>query len=89
VLLTGLTNVSAFVVSQFTPPGLAIQAVTNGAAFHFIPVPNCSETLERSTDLVTWTAVSSFTATNAQPYAWSDTNAPADKAFYRLVLNLP
>ena len=89
VLLAGVTNVSAFVVSQFNPPGLAIQAVTNGVAFHFVPVPNCSETLERSTDLVTWTPVSSITTSNAQPLVLSDTNAPAGKAFYRLVLNLP
>ncbi|MGO8676048.1 MAG: hypothetical protein ACLQVX_09275 [Limisphaerales bacterium] len=87
--VAGVTNVSAFAVSQIIPPRLNIQAVTNGFAFQLTPVPNCAETLQRSTDLVTWTPISTFTATNAQPLNLRDANAPAGKAFYRLLLNLP
>lgn len=87
VLVSGVTNFSAFVVSQIVPPVMAIQSITNGFAFQFTPVPNCAETLERSPDLVTWTPIYTFTATNAQPMTLQDTNAPAGQAFYRLLLN--
>ena len=87
VLVAGVTNLSAFVVSQINPPQLGMQTLTNGFAFQLAPVPNCPETLERSTDLVTWVPVCTFTATNAQAVTLQDTNAPADKAFYRVSLN--
>jgi hypothetical protein len=87
VLVTGVTNFSAFVVSQIIPPSLGIQTIANGFAFQFTPVPNCSEALERSVDLVTWTPLSTFTATNAQPITLQDLNVPADKAFYRVEVN--
>ncbi|HEY4416751.1 MAG TPA: hypothetical protein VGO57_13760 [Verrucomicrobiae bacterium] len=89
--VTGITNFSAFVVSQIVPPQLNIQTVTsgttNGFAFQFTPVPNCAATLERSTDLVTWTALYTFTATNAQPVTLQDFNVPDGKAFYRVRSN--
>jgi hypothetical protein len=88
-LVTGVTNFSAFVISQIVPPQLSIQSVTNGFAFQFAPVPNCAETLERSTDLVNWTPLFTFTATNAQPEVLQDTNAPGNQAFYRLYLDVP
>jgi hypothetical protein len=87
VMLTGVTNFSAFVISQIVPPGLSITTLTNGFAFRFAPVPNCLETLQRSTDFETWTDVCTFTATNAQPIVLKDTNAPAGRAFYRIQLN--
>jgi hypothetical protein len=87
VLVAGITNFSAFVVSQIVPPQLSIQALTNGFAFQFTPVPNCAETLERSVNLLTWTPISTFTATNVQPITLQDTHAPAGKAFYRVQLN--
>ncbi len=87
VLVAGVTNFSAFVVSQITPPSLGIQNPENGFALIFTPVPNCAETLERSTDLVTWTPIYTFTATNAQPVTLQDPAAPAGKAFYRVQLN--
>jgi hypothetical protein len=87
ISVAGVTNFSAFVISQIIPPNVSIQSITNGFAFQFTPVPNCPETLERSTDLVTWTPVSTFTATNAQPIALQDSNAPTGKAFYRVKLN--
>ncbi len=87
ILIAGITNFSAFVVSQIVPPQLGIQTLTNGFAFQFTPVPNCAETLERSVDLVTWTPICTFTTTNAQPITLQDTNAPTGKAFYRVQLN--
>jgi hypothetical protein len=89
VLVAAVTNFSAFVVSQIIPPQLHIQTITNGVALQFAPVPNCAGTLQRSSDLATWTPISTFTATNAPAVTLRDTNAPAGKAFYRLLLNLP
>jgi hypothetical protein len=87
VLVAGVTNFSAFVVSQIVPPSLNIQPIANGFSFQFTPVPNCPETLQRSTDLVTWTPIYTFTATNNQPVTLQDSDAPASKAFYRVQLN--
>ncbi len=87
VFVAGVTNLSTFVVSQIVPPKLDIQPAVNGFSFQFTPVPNCPVILQRSTDLVTWTTIYSFTATNAQPVILQDPNAPADKAFYRVQLN--
>lgn len=87
ISVAGVTNFSAFVISQIIPPQLGIRTLTNGFAFQFTPVPNCPETFQRSTNLVTWTPVYAFTATNAQSIALQDTNAPASQAFYRLQLN--
>ena len=89
VLVVGVTNFSAFVVSQIVPPQLNIQTVPNGFAFQFTPIANCANILERSTDLVTWTPMSTNTPTSAQPVTAQDTNAPNDKAFYRVRLNIP
>jgi hypothetical protein len=87
VLVAGVTNFSAFVVSQIVPPSLNIQPTVNGFSFQFTPVPNCPETLQRSTDLVTWTPIYTFTATNNQPVTLQDSDAPAGQAFYRVQLD--
>ncbi len=87
ISVAGITNFSEFVISQIIPPHLSIKTLTNGFAFQFTPVPNCPETLQRSTNLATWTSVYEFTATNAQSITLQDTNAPATQAFYRLQLN--
>ena len=89
VLVAGVTNLSAFVVSQIVPPQLNIQTSTNGFAFQFTPVANGTHILERSTDLVNWTPIATNTATGTQPVTLPDNAAPADKAFYRLRLTLP
>ena len=89
VLVAGVTNFSAFVVSQIVPPSLSAQNFTNGFAFQFTPVANCPHVLERSTDLVNWTPIYTNTLPSAQPVTWQDTNAPAGKAFYRILLNVP
>jgi hypothetical protein len=83
----GVTNFSAFVVSQIVPPQLNIQTIANGFAFKFSPVANCAHILERSTDLVTWTPILTNTPTSTQPIALQDTNVPVGEAFYRLLLN--
>jgi hypothetical protein len=93
-VLAGLTNVrQSLAIVQFIAPPLAApiapQLGTNGFTFQFTPVPNSSQTLERSTNLVDWTPVMTFTPTNAQPMTLVDTNAPAGKAFYRMRLDIP
>jgi hypothetical protein len=89
VLVSGVTNFSAFVVSQIAPPQLSIQSVTNGYAFQFTPVPDCANILERSPDLMIWTRISTNTPASAQPMVLQDTNAPVGKAFYRVLVNVP
>jgi hypothetical protein len=87
VAVPGVTNFSAFVVSQIVPPVLTAPSATNGFAFQLTPVPNCPETLERSTNLVTWTPILTFTATSGEPVVLEDSNAPTANAFYRLRLS--
>ncbi|HUC84415.1 MAG TPA: hypothetical protein VL970_04410, partial [Candidatus Acidoferrales bacterium] len=89
VLLAGVTNFTAFVVSQIVPPTLSAQYSTNGFALVFTPVANCPQVLERSTDLANWTPIYTNTPASAQPVIWLDTNAPAARAFYRLQLFVP
>jgi hypothetical protein len=88
-IVSGVTNLSAFTISQITPPQLNLQSDASGFTFQFTPVPNCEQALERSTDLVTWEPVTAFTPTNAAPVTLTDANAPADKAFYRVRVNVP
>src|SRR5262249_3146435 len=88
-LVSGVTNFSAFVISQIVPPNLGIQTIANGFTFQFAPVPNCAHILERSTDLVTWTPVVTNTPAGPQSVTMEDTNAPAGNCFYRLVLDVP
>ncbi len=89
VTIAGVTNLSAFVVSQIIPPNLSAQNSANGFAFQFAPVANCPHVLERSTDLATWTPIYTNTLPSAQPVTWRDTNAPAGNAFYRVHLIMP
>ena len=88
-LIAGVTNFTAFVVSQIVPPNLSAQNSTNGFAFQFAPVANCPHVLERSTDLVNWTPIYTNTLPSSQPVTWQDTNAPAGNAFYRVHLIVP
>ena len=89
VLVSGVTNFSAFVVSQIVPPSLSIQPLTNGFAFQFVPIPNGLNILERSTNLATWTPVATNTPGSAAPILLQDTNTPVGRAFYRLRLDIP
>jgi hypothetical protein len=88
-VLAGLTNLPPLVIAQFVAPPLALQAGANGFTFQLAPIANCSQTLERSTNLVNWTPVMTFTPTNSTPMTLEDSNAPMDKAFYRMRLTVP
>jgi hypothetical protein len=89
VLLAGVTNFSAFVISQIVPPQLSIRPATNGFAFQFTPVPNCTQTLERSTNFITWIPITVVAPTNSEPVILQDTTAPAGRAFYRVHVIVP
>lgn len=86
---SGVTNLSAFVLTQVVAPALDLQANANGAAFALTPVPHWTHELERSTNLVDWVVVDSVTPTNNAPVNLHDPAAPADRAFYRLHLTKP
>jgi hypothetical protein len=86
VCVTGLTNLSAFVVSRLSPQ-LSIQAGAGGFNIPLTPFANVTYTLQRSTDLVTWTSVNTNTPTSEQPVTLQDPNPPAGQAFYRLQVN--
>jgi hypothetical protein len=87
VWVAGLTNLSAFVVAQLSPPPLSIQAGSNGWSFQFVPFANLFYALLRSTNLVDWTPVAAVTPANAQTVALQDPAPPVHQAFYRLVVN--
>ena len=89
VRVSGVTNLSAFVVVQFTAPTLQIAATGSGYDLAFTPIVSLTHTLERSTNLVHWSALNSFTATNALPVVIADSTPPPEEAFYRLRLNQP
>jgi len=84
VLLTGVTNLSAFTVSQIASPQAANTPVVGGSGLQFAPMPGVHYTLQRSVDFVNWTNLTSILATNSQPVTLQDFAPPADKAFYRL-----
>jgi hypothetical protein len=85
--VAGLTNLSAFVVAQLSAPPLHIQAGGNGFNFQFTPFANVSYTLQRSTDLLTWTPITTITPASEQTVTLQDPAPPASQAFYRLVVN--
>ena len=89
VFVTGLTNFSTLVVSQIIPPQLVIQNLTNSYAFQFAPVPNGTHLLQRSTDLIHWTTVTTLTPSTPQPVTLQDDAPPAGQAFYRLSISVP
>jgi hypothetical protein len=89
VFLPGRTNLPALAVVQFKAPSLATATSTNGFAVHFTPQANTLQTLERSTNLITWTPIVTVTPTNSLPMSLEDTNAPADKAYYRMRVTIP
>jgi hypothetical protein len=88
-VLAGVTNFAPLALVQFIAPPLALSVGTNGFTFQLTPIANCTQTLERSTNLVTWTPVMTFTPTNSAPMTLKDVNAPADNAYYRMRLDIP
>jgi hypothetical protein len=89
VRVTGVTNLSAFVVAQFLAPSLQLNAIGASRNIAFTPIATLTHTLERSTNLIHWSALNSFTASNALPVVLTDPAAPAAQAFYRVRLNKP
>jgi hypothetical protein len=89
VFLPGMTNLPALAVVQFKAPLLSVASAANGFTFQFTPQPFCQQVLERSTNFVAWTPVMTVTPTNSLPMSLTDTNAPSDKAFYRMRLIIP
>jgi hypothetical protein len=89
VSVAGVTNLSAFVVAQFAPPTLTLNATGASRNISFAPLAGLVHTLERSTNLVHWTPLNSFTASDASPVALVDSAAPVNKAFYRVKVNRP
>jgi hypothetical protein len=90
VTVSGATNLTAFVVSQYVPPVLAAQTEPGGYRFTFAPQPYVTYTLERSATLgpgASWTALSSVTPTNTQTVALHDDSSSGVQAFYRLQLS--
>jgi hypothetical protein len=87
VALTGLTNLGAFVVSQYLRPQPSIVATTNGLAFQFTPQPNVAYSLQRAGALgpaTSWASIVTVTPTNAETISLQDNSPPATQAFYRL-----
>ncbi len=84
-LIAGVTNFSAFVVSQIAPPQLTAVSASNGFVLKFTPVANCPNIVERSADLMMWTPIATNMPASAQPITLQDPNAPAGSAFYRVL----
>jgi hypothetical protein len=89
VAVPGITNLSAFVVIRFSPPALQLTMTGPDCNLHFVPVFGLIHTLERSTNLATWSALSSFTASNTLPVVIPDKTPPRENAFYRLKVHSP
>jgi hypothetical protein len=70
-----------------TPVTLTLSGGTlNGS---FTGTANATYTVERSTDLVTWTPLPDVTASGTGAVQFSDPAPPAGKAFYRVDFNAP
>jgi len=86
VIMTSLTNLSAFVVSRLSPQ-LTPQGGANGLSIPLTPFANMTYTLQRSIDLVVWTSLPSVTPNTGQSLILQDPSPPASHAFYRLLIN--
>jgi len=85
VYLTGLTNLSAFVVSQLGAQ-LDIHSCASGLNLVFTPFTGVTYTLQRSTDLLSWTPIATNIPANMQPVTLHDSAPPAGHAYYRVQL---
>jgi autotransporter-associated beta strand protein len=65
--------------------GLTVNGTT--ASMSFAGIPGYTYQVQRSTDLVNWTAIWTNTAPGNGVFSFTDTNAPADNANYRLEWN--
>ena len=87
--VTGITNLSAFVVAQFAAPALRLNVADGNCNLSFAPVAGLAHTLERSTNLINWTTLNSFTASNALVVTITNRTSAGAEAFYRVRLDQP
>jgi hypothetical protein len=85
--VAGVTNTAAFVVAQFACPPLCIQQCANGMNFQCTAFAGMRYTLQRSTDLLNWAAVTNATPECVQSLTLQDTAPAAPQAFYRLLIS--
>jgi hypothetical protein len=83
--------VDNFVVTVPPPPiqNLSGSFSNSNWRAQFISQSNWIYILERTTNFVSWTDASSMTSGNGTNLFLQDTNAPADKAFYRVSAQRP
>ena len=84
-------SVANFVVTVPPPPIQNLAGIFSNGIWQaqFISRSNWLYTLERTTDFKSWTDVSSATSGNGTNLFLPDTNARADKAFYRVKAERP
>jgi hypothetical protein len=84
-------TVDNFVVTLPPPPIQNLTGVLTNNVWQaqFLSRSNWLYTLERTTDFQSWTDVSPATSGNGTNLFLPDTNAPADKAFYRVKAERP
>ncbi len=63
-----------------------VTLTSTGLKFHFAGIPGFGYSVERSTNLTSWSSIGSFTAPAAGTADFEDTHPPASAAFYRTVL---
>ena len=84
VQISPVSQLSAVAVSQLPPVEPSIRLTQTAVQLGFTPVAGRVYTVERSTDLVHWTAVSSMTAATVAPISVSDTRTQDTAVFYRV-----
>jgi hypothetical protein len=72
-----------------SPPPLGVINAVAAGKIQFSATTNWLYTLQRTTDLQTWTNVLTTTSGGTTNLVLQDTNAPSDKAFYRVTADLP
>jgi hypothetical protein len=84
---TATANVNVLVVSGSLPTQNQIALIPSGSSVivRFAGVPGHGYSVERSTDLISWTALGTQTAPLHGLIEFTDTNPPVGSAFYRTV----
>ena len=84
-------TVDNFVITLPPPPvqNLMVGFMNNFWTAQFISRSNWLYTLQRTTNFISWNSISPSTSGNGTNLFLPDTNAPADKAFYRVKADRP
>lgn len=88
IIAGSVTNLGAFALVQLVAPAMTISRTATGFRFEFDVVPNLLHTLERSTNLIHWTAITNSTPLTSGLVSFEDDTAPEPQAFYRLRLTI-